>query len=391
MNFDHVRAAWVVLVIATHGATACHLEERDHCVIEPCDISRDACQREVFEAIACARDYDGASPPVEVISFWEYQSRNDEPALTLRDLQVANAFVTLGFTPTIESLTESYGNPIAYYSPQAGRVTIVESDDDDDIRILVLLHAFANAQQDVEYDLERLFGQAAVSYDAALAMNATVYGESFFSAAIAWDRSVGTAASSPRDLVSEMQNTAKNLAADANAALPIVNAAFAVGFGGRLYSERWNPGHDYPAEIAALLSSPPETTRAVLWNELPGEPPTSVPAPVLDIEAPHQVVVVDTFGAWMASTFMRRAGASAMSRAWRGDRFTLVGGEAPADIGIHWRIDLGASAADVGEQIREASASRPWFVHVAGESLIIVAAFDLSSLDAWVERFGLMP
>jgi hypothetical protein len=147
MNSDHVRAAWVVLVIASHGATACHVEERDPCVVEPCDISRGACQREVFEAIACARDYDGASPPVEVISFSEYQSRNDESALTLRDLQVANAFVTLGFAPTIGSLTESYGNPIAYYSPQAGRVTVVESDDDDDIRIFVLLQAFANAQR----------------------------------------------------------------------------------------------------------------------------------------------------------------------------------------------------------------------------------------------------
>lgn len=391
MKIHRVHAAWGILAVANPCAPACQTLESDPCTVTICDISRGACQRDAFEAIACARDHDGSIPPVEVLSYTEFQSRNDAPPFTLREQQMANAFVTLGFAPSIGSLTRESGNPMAYYSRGDGRVTIVESSEDDDIRTFALLQAFANAQQDVDYDLHRLFDEAAASFDASLAMSATVYGEAFFSSAIAWDDSFGTDDSSPRHAIYDMKDVARQHAADPAVAFPSVNAAFALGYGGSLYSRRWSSERDGRSEIASLFSNPPQTTLAVISNDLPGRPPEELTDPELDIEAPHQVVAVDTLGAWMARTFVLRAGGPTMVDEWRGDRFTLVGGETSADIGIHWRIELRRSAADTGQQIREASASRPWFVHTTDETLIIVAAFDASSLSAWVERFGLMP
>jgi hypothetical protein len=376
------------LAVFGHGATACH-PESDPCIGTVCDISRGSCQRDAFEAIACAREYDGPSPPVEVIGFSEFKSRDHTPPATLREQQVANAFVLLGFAPTVGSLSESPGNPMAYYSMEEGRVTIVESTEDDEVRMIALLQAFANAQQDVDYDLRRLFGEASGSFDASLAMSAIVYGESHFSAAIAWANSFAVDEVSPGRVVGDVAARARELAADRGAPVPEVNGAFALGYGGNLYASRWRPRHGHRSEIAALLSNPAQTTLAVMSNEPPGVPAKEVADPLLDIEAPHQVIAQDTLGAWMARTFVLRAGGSANLDHWLGDRITIVGGETSGDLGVHWRIELGSFAAGLGEQIREASPSRPWFVHVTGGTLVIVAAFDPSTVDDWVERFGL--
>jgi hypothetical protein len=392
-------SAPIVALVGTAGLFVVACQDDYPCSLSICNVEDVACHADVFDAIACAREFHGEPPPVEVIGPVEYDERFvEEPqdaTARLRDQQLTELRRTLQLETMVPP---QHPRPIAFYSLDTEQVIVVTTAAfDEETRVFVLMQAFASAQQAEEIDLRYLLREQPTT-DTTIAAAALVHGEAHFSANLGMQlRQTGVELDAALGFYSELRKQARMVASDWSISHSFAVEDFIYGHGGHMAAERWDA--EGREGLSELLRTPPRSTFAILQREIPGLRPTDWPSPSFELEPPYEVFAVDTLGAWMFEIMLRRAegqtgadiGYSSGVDEWHGDEALFIGGETPTDAALYWKLDLGPFAEEAGRLLETAAAELglPWFLRVTGGSLILVATPDAAALPEWVVRLGL--
>jgi hypothetical protein len=393
----------------------------------PCDILTAACQREVFELVACVRGDTGVSDPPPVRQLDEASAialieeagsteamtdgleamsemMFDERAFTaeVRALELMGLLAPDLIEDTADVIEQSIAEVIAYYLVSTREIVIIDRGEavDDLMANTVLAHEFVHALQDARHGLGAFDAAVDLDSDAILARSCLVEGE-----ASLYQYLLGFAyqgADLERVSYSSFFDTlnAAGLEATQRAGSPALTASgiFPYTYGTAYVGKRWLTGGS--AALDALYQSPPRTS----WEVLGGVPDALGSASAFDmppvaIEG-YELVASDVVGAWVSVAML--AGLSSASPAalglpelasrWRGDRYWVYAtADEPADIAAVWAIEwadadaaerfstLAASLASVGAVSR---------IDTSGASTRFVAVERAEDLEAWSARLA---
>ena len=225
----------ILVLVGSVGLLVAACQDDDApCSLSICNVEHEACHAEAFEVIACAREFEGEPPPVEVIGSIEYDARfveaPQDATAKLREQQMQELLRALLLEP---GALYDEPRPIAFYSLDTEEVIVVTTDAfDDETRVFVLMQALANAQQAQEIDLRFLL-QEQPTRDAAIAAAALARGEAHFSANLGMQmRRTGVELDAAVGFYSELESQALTTASDPSMPYTFAVEDFIYGYGG---------------------------------------------------------------------------------------------------------------------------------------------------------------
>lgn len=386
-----------------------------------CDILSAACQRELFELMACIRGEpaDTASPPPVALL--------DEAAAVDRIAAVSQvdasgeddgdfgaqmrAYELLALTEpgliqdASDIVSVTVASVVAFYLIPTREIVIIDRGDpvDDLDANATLAHEFVHSMQDVRHGLAR-FGGSVAGSDAALAASAVTEGEASVYQLLMMLAYEGVPLAQV-DYDSTFDNLAR-LGAELTleTASPMITASgiFPYTVGARYAAWHWQRGE--LEALDALYAEPPRTSLEVMLAGRSGPlPPLRVFDTAPDPLPAHELVVDDVVGAWVTFAVLGGLAADAESPAalqalatrWRGDHvWAYRSDDEPAAVAALW-----ISAWENAESAESvARALRLWApdggvleVNVADDVVRVVAVERASDLEGWVARLGAVP
>ncbi|HKO94233.1 MAG TPA: hypothetical protein VJU61_23930 [Polyangiaceae bacterium] len=378
-----------------------------------CDVLEQACQRELFELVACLRGGEARPselPPVRLMNESEalaavLDTEPVAPSVEGEFETMAHALELLGLlepgllSAESDVLDVTLQSVVALYMPATTEVIIIDRG-----RALtgldantVLAHEFVHALQDAQHDLSRFDSEPSEDSDRALARAAVIEGEatlyelqlSFAYSGATLDR--GDYAR----LFSELRGQGERLALDDGSPMMTSRLNFPYTYGARYMGQHWLEGG--PSALDQLFEQVPQSSLEVMWQqgatELPTlqrflTPPASLPG--------YHFVAEDVAGAWVLfSKLLELAGDLAAAPAlrelalsWRGDRFWVYQSDDAEEVAVLWRIDWqDAEAALQFSELYGAASAHPAGLSmvVEGASTRVVIAEREPDLAAWAD------
>jgi len=373
---------------------------------EICDPLDAQCRAEVFSTVKCLRQMpDGTLPALRVITQAERRaelSRDlvQDPDEAAQTDAVERALLLLALAQpgdlTPASVADLFAETVpAYYSPDSGAITLVESEKesrDPGQLTLTLAHELAHALQDQDVGLAGVYRNT-TSFDDYLASISLVEGEAemlegFFAAALWGFR---------EDPDFRLRHTSWLEDAEANfedsSPLLVSQRYFPYSYGARFVYNVFVEGG--MAAVRARLADIPKSVLPILLSvEHVEEPPIESLA---ERSAPlaldgFELLQTDTLGPWILSKFLERglvpAGPAELVAAWRADRF-LVYASPAGSVAAVWTLRFEDAAAaerllgalDGGRAMAPASGRA--FASVSDRELTLGVVEDNLTLDAW--------
>ena len=374
-----------------------------------CDTLEADCQERVLAALACVRPGSETLPPVSVIDTSTFRDLVEEGLAEAREERAefaeaewvfGRALALLGLAPAGWDLAEGFVDRQvegvqAFYRPEDRAITLVERGDGGQSAdgMFVLAHELVHAQQDAEVDLQSLLDVSVDETDSAIAVRCWIEGEANLYANQAMlllsgqritAEELGQRGMARLPVLVDLARASEDVFAQLQILVPyLAGEAYMTGLWLQRGDARPGSVSELPGVVLGFLGAP-------------GLLPTS--GEVLDCALPSAPEGFgerwpDSLGAaGLLALGATTSGADALqvledARLWRADRF--AGFHAPDldEVALAWRIRLAdtQSALALQQRLGEVGAEA-WRVSSRGPEVLLLAADDPASLQAWLEQ-----